>query len=174
DARAELELALLDPFEAAPDITVLGAERGIGLDALPELALPADLAAEQHRVLEAGELTAIRLEAVLDAEELVSHLALRLRTPPRDLQQDVPLSAQQPEDERVAVLPLVHDLRHGEQPARGAGVARDEDQLALLRAVRVPLEVVGRGGGRLAVRLVRADERHVQRVARVGEVVRVA
>src|SRR5690606_9871348 len=144
------------------------------VDALPELALPADLAADEHGVLEPGELTAVRLEAGLDADELIPDLALRLGTRPRGRLEDVPLPTQQREDERVAVLPLVHDLRDGEQPAGGAGVARDEHQLALLRAVRVPLEVMGRGGGRVAAGLVRAHERDVERIARVREVVRVA
>src|SRR5690606_25567593 len=116
DARTELELALLEPFEAGPHVAVLGAERGVGLDALPELALPADLAADEHGVLEPGELPAVRLEAVLDAEELISHLALRFRPLARDLLEDVPLPAQQHEDERVAVLPLVHHLCDGEKP----------------------------------------------------------
>src|SRR5690606_18237573 len=94
DARTELELALLEPFEAVPHVAVLGAERGVGLDALPELALPADLAADEHGVLEAGELPAVRLEAVLDAEELVPDLALRLGALTRDRLKDVTLPAQ--------------------------------------------------------------------------------
>src|SRR5690606_33923135 len=124
------------------------AECGVGIDALTELSLPPDLAADEHGVLEAGELAAVRLQAVLDAEELVPDLALGLGALPRDLLEDLPLPVEQRDDERVAVLPLVHDLRDGEQPARAARIARDEDQLALLRAVGVPLEVLGRGSGR--------------------------
>src|SRR5690606_27035210 len=50
----------------------------------------------------------------------------------------------------------------------------DEDELALVSAVLVPLEVDGRGRGRAAAGLVGADEGDVQDVTRVGEVVRVA
>ena len=51
-------------------------------------------------------------------------------------------------------------------------MAGDEDQFAIGRALRAPLQIVG-GVDRLAV-LIDAEDRHVEVVAGIGEVVRIA
>ncbi|MND95406.1 hypothetical protein D3C80_876610 [compost metagenome] len=65
-----------------------------------------------------------------------------------------------------------HQLGLGQQALGRAGVAGDEDRLALGRLVGVPGEV-GRGRGGLAV-FVEADEGRIDGEAREGEVVQVA
>ena len=73
---------------------------------------------------------------------------------------------------RSAHVALHQQLRHRVVALRAAGMAADEDQLARRSAFRAPLEKVG-GAQRLAV-LVDAEESHIQVVARIGEVVRIA
>ena len=65
------------------------------------------------------------------------------------------------------------ELGVGVEAVRVAGIAGDEDQLAVGRALRAPLEVVLARVERLAV-LVDAEEGAVEVVARIREVVRVA
>ncbi len=86
--------------------------------------------------------------------------------------QRVAAALQHADDERDARVAQKFQVRDGVEPLRRAGAARDERQLALLRPLRRPLEVV-LGRVRLAV-FVDAHERHVEVVAREVEVVRVA
>ena len=73
--------------------------------------------------------------------------------------------------QRVAVIALELYLRQRQQPRGGAWIARDEHQIAFVCTVVRPLEVLGVHG---LVVFVDAEERHVDVVTRIGEVVVVA
>ena len=64
------------------------------------------------------------------------------------------------------------ELRGGGEAAGGAGIAAEEDQVALLDAFGAPLQVA-RSGGRLAV-FVGAQERDIEAVAKIGNAVALA
>ncbi len=76
------------------------------------------------------------------------------------------------EAQGIGVLALELELGQGHQAVGRAGVAGNEDQLAVGGAVGAPLQVVG-GLDRLAF-FIGAENGHVQVVAREGEVVGVA
>src|SRR5690606_32892025 len=172
--RRDAELFSLDLRDPVPDIAASGAELGVGLDTAAELLLPAKFLPEEHGILEPCVLTAIRLQTVLHAEELVADAPLRLRTERCEPLQEITLSLEELDQEGVAVAPLVHELRESDLAARRARVAGDEDEFALVGAVRVEGEIFGRGGRPRAIGLVRPDEGDVEHVARVCEVVEVA
>ena len=121
----------------------------------------------------APELPADRLEAVLDAEQLVLRLP-RLLGAQRPVLLELRLAPLEHLDVvRQADVAQVLEVGHRVQPLRGARVARGEHQLPFLRSGRRPLQVVVGGVGRLAV-LVEPEQRDVEAVARIGEIVGVA
>jgi hypothetical protein len=73
---------------------------------------------------------------------------------------------------RVGSLAEEFELRHGVEAARGAGVAGDKDQVAVLEAAGGPLEIILQVDGLIV--FVDAEEADVQIVARVLEVVGIA
>src|SRR5690606_7864823 len=73
------QLALVDRREPVPDVAVCGTQRRITIHGVTEIALPADLACDEGRITQACELTAVRLETVLDREQLLAHLLFHLR-----------------------------------------------------------------------------------------------
>ena len=83
---------------------------------------------------------------------------------------DARLQAREGQGQRS--VPVKGELRGCREARGGGGVSGDEYQPGILDALGAPLEVVRRGGG-LAV-LVGAQERDVEVVARVGEVIGLA
>src|SRR5450759_4023077 len=73
---------------------------------------------------------------------------------------------------RVLHVAQVLHLRNREKPARAPGIPHNEREVTFLRAVRIPSQIV-LGLPRLAV-LVDAEQREIEVVARIGEVVRIA
>jgi len=81
-------------------------------------------------------------------------------------------AAHQVEEGRVLQVAGQFQVGHRVEAARAAGVAADEHQLVGIRPVRTPGEVMRRLGG--FVVLVDAEKGHVEAVARVLEVIRIA
>ena len=145
--------------------------RGVLGDGLAELSLFGHLGRHQPLVVEAVLLADQPLHRVLDA-------AHRARRPPPGLGAGGGVARQRVAPRgvyfhlrRVQHVAVEVELRHRQQAGRRPGAADGEHQLVLLGSLGRPGQVLG--PGRLAV-LVRAEERDVEVVARIGEVVVVA
>ena len=154
---------------------------GVAVDLLP-LGIGGDLGAEvgflglllgqDGRVGQSFSAAQVDLQAVLQAEDGAAYQA-RLFRPLRGKGLGGGDAALQILGHgRTTHVALHQQLGHRVVALSRAGMAGDEDQLARRGALGAPLEIVI-GVQRLAV-LVDAEEGHVQVVARIGEVIRVA
>src|SRR5512141_2359650 len=75
-------------------------------------------------------------------------------------------------DKWVRDVPEKLELGHGVQTAGASRVPWDEDQLAVLDTFPAPAKKIGRLGW--AIVLIGAEERHVEAITRIVEVVRIA
>ncbi len=143
------------------------------LGGLAELLLLGLFAAQDGGVLQAGEHAQAGLAAVLDAEQVVLRPAGVLPACGRCRWTAI-TSQRNSLRSRVRKDLVAEELEvgHRVEPVGPAGMAGDEDQLAVARALGTPLQVV-LDLGRLAV-LVDAEEADVEVVAGILEVVRVA
>ena len=145
----------------------------VGGHALAQLAFDALLFRQTRRVAQPGIDPQVRLGGVRRAErdrvEGVRALGILAQEVPQRRAERHEAVGLRPV-ERVA---LVLELRHREVPVGAPRVPGRENELAVGRRLRAPLEEERVGVRRLAV-LVGAQEREVERVTRVAEVVRVA
>src|SRR4029453_5500206 len=109
------------------------------------------------------------LQRVLDREDLVRSLARLFGSARAILLQNVQAPIQHAHDHRGGVIALSLELLGGLQPLRRAWMAGYEDQIPRIDAGGVPPQVA-LAFHRIAV-LVHAEERHIQTIARVGEIV---
>src|SRR5262249_29561646 len=94
------------------------------------------------------------------------------RTFLRVVDQDLPALLQSTEDQREVLITILLELVYGLQSRCRTRMSRNEYQLAFGGAFLAPFEiVVGLGG---FVVFINSEERHVQVVPRIGEIVGVA
>src|SRR3989442_4440137 len=75
-------------------------------------------------------------------------------------------------DERIGYVAAVFELRHRIEAAGSAGVAGDKGELAIFNPRVAPAQVIARLDRTIV--LVRSEERKIQAVARIVEVVGIA
>ena len=165
-ARAGGRLLDVGPGVADPG------ERGVLGHAGAQLGLIGALLRHELLVEQRIELLAAHLDAVLEAEQRVGDDAALGVALLRELDVAATQLAAAQQPLRQVVVALRFELRDGEQAVGGAGVARDQHELARRGAVEVDAQRT-RHLHRLAV-LVGAQQAHVEAPARELEVVRVA
>ncbi len=165
-------LLRLDGLHLVEQAGIPGPQAGVGLDGLAELPLGVGTAGQDHRVIESVEAARVRLLAVRDREDGVADVdgLARLGV----FFEEGTVGGQTAVEEAQGVghqhIPEKFELGDRGVAARRAGVADDEDQVALLHPLPAPGEVVVGLEG-FAVLVVDAEEGKVERVARVREVV---
>ena len=150
--------------DLVPGAGVLGLPLGVGVDQLAELGFLGGFLFHDAGGLEAVVFAARDLEAVLDAEDHARCLARLFHAPGSVFLGHSQHALHGLEAQRIGEFALELELGQGHQAVGRAGVAGDEDQLAVGRALGAPFQVVG-DLDRLAF-LVGAEQGHVQVVAR--------
>ena len=138
----------------------------------PELGFIGSLGIHHALVLQTLFATIVRFQRIFQAENLAHGTPRGLRTGGRIFLQSVDAAMQQPQSPGFVQIALRFELRQRVQPLRGSGMAGNEHQLAIGRALRIPLEIVLAADG-LPV-LIHAKQREVQVIPRIREVVRIA
>ena len=148
------------------------AKRRRGLDRRPEVSLGGPAPRDHVRVAQPLEHSRVRLPRVEQTEEGVARdidAGLVLPAPDVLLEDLDPRIEERQEGGHLDVAAELQ-LGDGLQPRGAARIPDHENEVALADPLPGPLEVVG-GGERGAVLVQQAEEREVERVAGIGEVV---
>ena len=163
---------LLGFIDFAPRIAILFLALRIGSCVVAELLLVRLLLLHAFLVLEERVVPGDCFVRVLDPEQIVLRFACLLRTLRREVQQQLRATIQVLRLPRVLHVPQIIQLCHREQPARSPRMSADKNQVAFFHPMLRKLQIVFRVR-RLAV-FIHAEERDIQVVPRIGEVVRIA
>ena len=147
-------------------------QRSIARRGRPQGLLLVALARHQIRFAQAREKAGEGLEAVLLRREVVHRHARLVRAARPILLQRFDQPPELLEHEGIGHVAAELELGLRGQPSRRSRMARDELQFALARTGLAPRQIIGHSG-RLAV-LIRPEKSHVQAVARIHEIIRIA
>jgi hypothetical protein len=172
EARVHLTLDLAALLDLIPSVAPLRLPLGVLVHGGAQGVLGAGLGAQQLGLVQGRQHAGVGLAAVLHAEQVPGGDALVLGRAPGEVGELHFHSPQAVQDVRVLQIAQQAVVGHAVEPRRAPRVAGDEDQVPLPAAVRAPIEPV-LGPQRGAV-LVDTEETHVEGVARILEVVRVA
>ena len=138
-----------------------------------ELFLVGALGVHHVLVFQAAQIASDRLDAVLEIEDSRGRLARVLRAGRGETLQSTSMRFRSSFSSAGSdAIAIDLELRHRVQPLRRSRIAGDKHQIAVARALGVPLQIIRRVD-RLSV-FIDAEQRHVQVVARIREVVGIA
>ena len=163
---------LLGRGDLVPGIAVGGLPLRIRRHQGPELGFVGALGIHHAFVLKALFASIVGFQRILQAENLFRGAAVGLRTGGRVLLQRIDAAVKNLQNGGLVQIALGFELRQRVRPLRGSGIAGDEHQLAIGRALRIPLEIVLALDGPAV--LIHAEQREIQVVAGIREVVGIA
>ena len=155
-----------------PHLAGFGAEFGVAFDGAADLGFERGLARDHAVVAQADQFAGVRFVLGEQAAEGGLRGAQIVLTGGGKGVQLHDAGLQAREAQRQRGVAQKGELRGSGEAARRAGIPAEKDQVALLHALRAPLQVL-RSGGRLAV-FVGAQERDVEAVAQIGNAVALA
>ena len=158
--------------DPVPRLAISLLQLGIGVYLLPEVFFLSFFLLHQVLVLEARQASNIHLQAVFEAEDLRSRLPGLFRPTLRVVLQCANAPLQHLNNDRSHGVAVKDQRGVGGQTLRRSRMPRNKHQISVSGALRIPLQIV------LAVDwltvFVHAVKSHVQVVARVCEIVRIA
>ena len=168
-------LLLLDRGDLIQQVAVSRTQVSACLNGNPQITLRFAVPGHDSRISQRLQPTAVGLERVGQRKGAVadtdSFRFVRMFSGKAPQCSETTVEERDPGRHRHVTLEL--ELCHRVQPTRGPGVSDHEHYVTLLHAVRSPTEVVI-GLVRIAIVVVYSEEREVEGVARVGEIVGVA